>query len=221
MFDFGSWGFSGGIDSGAIGASFDIPTVFGNYFSAQLAMNLTQNKAKIKMSSEVYGLSGETVTINNTNTDRYKDYVTDEQTKVSTPVYTSTTYGLSLDVKGRATSSEEVYVEVSVKHSDATDNTDGAPDTSEKAVKNFIRTRTGKPIVLGGLTSNKIAEAHTKIPGLGDIPIIGNLFKTHNNTYSDSEFVIYIIPFIQKSEEDIQRERIEYIKKIYEYFVKR
>ena len=64
---------------------------------------------------------------------------------------------------------------------------------------------TGKPIVLGGLLSNKETSKNNMIPGLGQIPVLGNAFKTHDNRYDDSEFVIYIIPFIQKSEELIKQ----------------
>ena len=93
------------------------------------------------------------------------------------------------------------------------------PNTSEKSVTNSVRTKTGKPIILGGFISNRENISNNKIPGLGNIPILGNLFQTHNNQYSDTEFIIYVIPFIQKSEEDLRRERKEYVKEIYEYFI--
>ena len=175
------------------------------------------------MSTEVFGLSGETVSITNTQTLQYKDYRTDNDTNEQTPVYSQTTFGLNLEIKGRATSSDEIYLEVSARISDELPGkAEGdAPDTSEKSVKNSIRTKTGKPIILGGLTSQKETSSNKKFPGFAHIPVLGNLFKTHNNSYTDSEFVIYIIPFVQKSIEDIKRERRQYIKKIYEYFVKR
>ncbi len=213
---------TGGIfnNSDMIQAAFDIPTVFGHFFSAHLAFNLKKQKARIQMSSEIYGLSGETVKFTNTKTEQTKDTIVEEDTNTQRPVYTSTTYGLNLDIKGRSTSNDEVYIEVTAKHSDKWGQSEGgAPNTSEKSVKNTVRTKTGKPIILGGFISNREQTINKKIPGLGDIPIIGNLFQTHDNSYSDSEFVIYIIPFIQKSEDDLRRERMEYIKKIYEYFI--
>jgi|GEM_PF-5336239 len=205
-----------------ISANFDIPTVFGHYFSVFLENQLLEEKAKIQMSTEIYGLSGESVTLTNTQTLQYRDTIKDTDSNTETPVYNSTTFGLNLQIKGRATTSEEVFIEVDASISDQIRKQgDGAaPDTSEKSVKNTVRTLSGRPIVLGGLTSQKEDSIHNKIPLLAEIIFFGNLFKTHNNSYNDSEFVIYIIPFIQKTEEDLRREREEYIKKMYNYFVK-
>lgn len=224
FFDFDDWNIDGGIfdTSDLIHATFDIPTVFGHFFSARLAFSLKKNKARIQLSSEIYGLSGETLKFNNTKTEQTKDTIVEADTNTERPVYTATTYGLNIDIKGRATSSDEVYIEVTAKHSDKWGQSEGGiPNTSEKSVTNSVRTKTGKPIILGGFISNREVTSNNKIPGLGNIPIIGNLFQTHNNSYSDGEFIIYIIPFIQKSEEDLKRERRGYIKKIYEYFIER
>lgn len=203
-----------------LNANFDIPTIFGYYFSLNLSYQLTEEKAKIQMATEVYGISGEQVNLTNTQTLQYKDYQTDSN-NVKKPVFGSTTFGLTIDIKGRATSSEEVFLEVSARISDQLPGKQSgeAPDTSEKTVKNSIRTKTGRPIVLGGLTSKKESIKNNKLPGLGDIPYLGEAFKTHKDQFTDSEFVIYIIPFIQKTEEDIKNERTKYIKEMYEKII--
>jgi general secretion pathway protein D len=208
-------------DSDRINANFDIPTVFGSYFSIDFAHKLKQNRAKVQMSTEVFGLSGENVLLTNTQTLQYRDDILDKDTNTSTPVYSSTTFGLTIEIKGRSTANDEIFLEVSAKISDeipGTD-TDNAPDTSEKSVKNAIRTRSGKPIALGGLTSSKESRTNNLIPGLGHIPFIGNAFKTHDNQYSDSEFIIYIIPFIQKTPEDLKKERTGMVADMYNYFI--
>ena len=75
--------------------------------------------------------------------------------------------------------------------------------------------------MLGGLTSKKENIRNNKFPGLGMIPYIGNAFKTHDNSYTDSEFVIYIIPFIQKTDIELKKERLEFVREMYTYFCKR
>ncbi|HOV13252.1 MAG TPA: hypothetical protein PK771_03120 [Spirochaetota bacterium] len=203
-----------------LNANFDIPTIFGYYFSLNLSYQLTEEKAKIQMATEVYGISGEQVNLTNTQTLQYKDYQTDSN-NVKKPVFGSTTFGLTIDIKGRATSSEEVFLEVSARISDQLPGKQSgeAPDTSEKTIKNSIRTKTGRPIVLGGLTSKKESIKNNKLPGLGDIPYLGEAFKTHKDQFTDSEFVIYIIPFIQKTEDDVKKERAKYVKEMYEKFI--
>ncbi len=204
-------------NSDVIGANFDIPTVFGYSFSVFLENQLTEERAKIQMATEVYGISGERVSITNTQTLQYKDDRVDNNGN-RTPVYSSTTFGLNLEITGRATSGDEVFLEVSARISDQIPKSgDGqAPDTSEKTVKNTVRTRTGRPVILGGLISFKENYKNNVFPGLGNIPFLGEAFRTHNNSFSNSEFVIYIIPFIQKTEEEIENEREEIIETIFD-----
>jgi general secretion pathway protein D len=208
-------------NSDQINANFHLPTIFGYYFTVEFAHKLKQNKAKVQMSTEVYGLSGENVVLTNTQTLQYRDDVTDNDTNTTTPIYSSTTFGLTLEIQGRATTDDQIFLEVSAKISDEipSTDTDKAPDTSEKSVKNAIRTKSGKPIALGGLTSSKETQTNKILPGLGHIPYVGNAFKTHDNQYTDSEFVIYIIPFIQKTPEDLKKERLEMVASIYNYFI--
>jgi len=205
-----------------INVNFDIPTVFGVYFSVMLEEQLKESKAKIQMSTEVYGLSSESVTLANTKTIQFADTKKDENGN-DVPFYSATTFGLNLEIKGRATSSDEIFLEVSTKISDEIESQGAGqpPNTSEKSVKNSIRTKSGKPIILGGLTNKKENLQNNVIPGLGHIPYIGNAFKTHNNTYSDSEFVIYIIPFINKTTEDIKNEQNKYVRNLYETFIEK
>ena len=137
-----------------ISVNFDIPTVFGTYFSVMLEEQLNESKAKIQMSTEVYGLSGESVTLANTKTLQFADTKKDENGN-EVPFYNATTFGLNLEIKGRATSSNEIFLEVSTKISDEIEGrgVGQPPNTSEKSVKNSIRSQSGKPIILGGLTS--------------------------------------------------------------------
>jgi len=206
-----------GTQSSLISANFDIPTIFGFSFSVFLEEMLTEDKAKIQMSTEIYGISGEPVSLTNTQTLQYKGEKLNATGGKET-TFGATTFGFNLEIKGRSTYNEEVFIEVNARISDNLGKkVEGEPpDTSEKSIKNLVRTKTGKPIILGGLVNNKETFNNNIIPGLGNIPYIGNLFKTHDNSYSNSEFVIYIIPFVQKSNDDIKKEKEELIQKIYE-----
>lgn len=55
---------------------------------------------------------------------------------------------------------------------------------------------TGEVLVLGGLTSSNLKEVLYKIPILGDIPIIGNLFRSKSKTKSESNLYVFIRPSI-------------------------
>ena len=59
-----------------------------------------------------------------------------------------------------------------------------------------IRAKSGEIVVIGGLMQTIISESESKTPLLGDIPILGNLFKNKRNSEIKKELVILIKPTV-------------------------
>jgi MSHA biogenesis protein MshL len=59
-----------------------------------------------------------------------------------------------------------------------------------------IRARSGEIVVIGGLMQSIISESESKTPLLGDIPILGNLFKSKQSSEIKKELVILIKPTV-------------------------
>lgn len=72
------------------------------------------------------------------------------------------------------------------------------PDTSTRTLSTRINIGTGEVIVLGGLTKSKYGEDLYKVPILGSIPIIGNLFKSRSKEINKTNLYIFIRPSIIK-----------------------
>jgi len=70
------------------------------------------------------------------------------------------------------------------------------PQTSEREVVTSIRVRDGEPFVVGGLFNERHSENTTKIPILGDIPLLGEFFKSKSKTDDRTEVVMVVIPYI-------------------------
>jgi type II secretory pathway component GspD/PulD (secretin) len=70
------------------------------------------------------------------------------------------------------------------------------PPTSERVINTHIRTPSGTPIVIGGLMQKEVSEKIAKTPILGDIPFIGALFRSISNTEENTEFVVYLVPYL-------------------------
>ncbi|MDD5408784.1 MAG: hypothetical protein PHC71_01650, partial [Candidatus Omnitrophica bacterium] len=73
-------------------------------------------------------------------------------------------------------------------------------DPEERSTKSIVRIKDGETVVIGGLIRNDTSETITKLPVLGDIPIIGGLFR-HKNKDKDREreLLVFITPRIVKS----------------------
>jgi len=59
-----------------------------------------------------------------------------------------------------------------------------------------VRVKDGETIVIGGLTQKQIFDTHSKIPLLGDLPLVGGLFRSHKKNESNSELVIFLTPHV-------------------------
>ncbi len=63
-----------------------------------------------------------------------------------------------------------------------------------------VSAQSNQMIVIGGLISKQINKTNTRIPVLGDLPIVGNLFKQNRDSINNKELVIMIKPVILKNE---------------------
>ncbi|MDO7643562.1 MAG: type II secretion system secretin GspD [Reinekea forsetii] len=78
------------------------------------------------------------------------------------------------------------------------ENTAGAVDlvTSKRQVKTEVLVNDGATIVLGGLISDRITEFESRVPVLGHLPIIGNLFKSKSTKKEKTNLLIILRPTI-------------------------
>lgn len=78
----------------------------------------------------------------------------------------------------------------------AAGTTNRIPEIQTREFESIMKVRDGETAVLGGLMQDETAGATDQIPGLGNIPIAGELFKLRSNQSSKSELVIFLRPTI-------------------------
>lgn len=71
-----------------------------------------------------------------------------------------------------------------------------APDTMQKKLSSVVHINSGDTVVLGGLISQESGDGTTKVPGLGNIPVLGYLFKSEKKVLINTELVFIITPRI-------------------------
>jgi general secretion pathway protein D len=70
--------------------------------------------------------------------------------------------------------------------------------TNKRSIKTTVLIEDGGIIVLGGLMSDTVSESEDRVPGLGAIPIIGNLFKSRSGSRMKKNLVVFIRPRIMR-----------------------
>ena len=80
-----------------------------------------------------------------------------------------------------------------------------APETTSRRVETLVRVRNGEPFAVGGLYQENKTRERNRIPVLGYIPLLGDLFTMRNDQHTKSEVAMIVIPYIL----DIPDEKIE------------
>jgi type II secretory pathway component GspD/PulD (secretin) len=213
-----------GTFSNLVNINFDIITEFGYQFALQLNLQIGEDKAKVLADTTLNGISGQDIKFENTTTFRYRDTTIDPET--GRPFYTGVTReitsGLVLNVNGWVSGDGMITMKVNAAVSKQDESgvnasaTTNPPPTSERIVNTQVRTKSGTPIVIGGLLQVEKVENVKKLPILGSIPLIGKLFQDIVIQDNTTEMVIYIVPYVHNGlvqTTDYAKKNSEYLKK--------
>jgi len=87
--------------------------------------------------------------------------------------------------------------------------------TNIRVIENNVIADDGQIIVLGGLIKDDTSDSEEKVRGLGDIPVLGNLFKYRSRQRTKTNLMIFLRPVIVRSKEDsntIASDRYDYMR---------
>lgn len=181
--------------------NFDILSVFGYQFAVDLNAELSLNQARVLADTSLTGLRGERVSLENTDTYRYRDLEIDPATGEAAPTGTTReiTSGLVIHIQGEPVGSDQVdlavEVRVSKRGSDPGGGTNNPPPTSEKIVQTVVRARSGEPAVIGALAQSDRGSSIKGVPLLARIPLVGALFQHRRDNAEEVSLAVYIVPF--------------------------
>ena len=72
------------------------------------------------------------------------------------------------------------------------------PQIRTREIESMLRVQSGDIAVLGGLMEDRMDNKSGRFPGIGDIPLFGEIFTTRNNASTKSELVVILRPTIIK-----------------------
>jgi type IV pilus assembly protein PilQ len=108
---------------------------------------------------------------------------------------------LSLEVTPQITPDNRIILDLDVKKDSVgtivvTSGGVNVPSIDTQEITNQVIVSDGETVVLGGILQTERREDQTKVPWLGDLPVLGNLFKTTTNTNNKDELLIFVTPKI-------------------------
>lgn len=102
--------------------------------------------------------------------------------------------GLKLEVTPQITPEGNIILDVEVNKDSPGEILSGARAINTKRVQTQVLVENGGTVVIGGIFESVESDGETKVPLLGDLPVMGNLFKTRNKTANKSEMLVFITP---------------------------
>ncbi len=140
----------------------------------------------------------------------------------STPTNPFTTFnrtkiGLSLKVKPQISEGDTIKLEIEQDLDGIVAGNAGANDlqTSKRSIKTMVMVDDGRILVLGGLIKEDLTEAETKVPLLGDIPLLGALFRHSATNKVKTNLMVFLRPVISRDIESglrLTQSKYDYIR---------
>lgn len=115
------------------------------------------------------------------------------------------TVGTKLKFKPQINEGDSVLLEIEqeVSSVDSTGSSSSSSSSSSlgptfnvRTIKNAVLVKSGETVVLGGLLDEKVSETISKVPLLGDIPVLGELFKATSTGRDKRNLMVFIRPVI-------------------------
>jgi type IV pilus assembly protein PilQ len=103
---------------------------------------------------------------------------------------------LSLAVTPQVTPDNRVMMDLTVTNDSIGQIIQGNPAIDTKRVTTQVLVKTGETVVLGGVYQQTTSKTANKVPLLGDIPLLGSLFRKDSNSATKRELLIFITPKI-------------------------
>ena len=123
--------------------------------------------------------------------------------------------GLTLKIKPQISEGGTVRLQISqeVSSVDSTTNASGII-TNKRSVDSSVLVNDGQIVVIGGLIQDTVNDGVSKVPGLGDLPLIGSLFRYNTRTRNKTNLMVFLRPTVLRSAEranSLTNDRYDYI----------
>jgi general secretion pathway protein D len=177
-----------------------------NILSTPNLLTLDNEEAKIIIGQNVPFITG--------------SYAQTGNTATATPFQTieRKDVGLTLRIKPQisegGTVKLQIYQEVSSVQDKTINNAAGVV-TNKRSLESSVLADEGQIIVLGGLIQDSVSNGEDKVPLLGDIPVLGSLFRHETRRHTKTNLMVFIRPYVLRAATDsngLTQDRYEYLR---------
>lgn len=168
-----------------------------NIVSTPNLITLDNEEAKIVVGQNVPFITGQ---FTNTGTATTSPFQTIERKDVGVTLRIRPQVG-----EGGAVRMAIYQEQSSVLAQTAAGTSNAGPSTTKRSIESQVVVDDGQILVLGGLIEDRYEESKTKVPLLGDIPVVGALFRSESRERRRSNLMVFLRPIVMRTAEDSNR----------------
>ena len=166
--------------------------------AASLEALVQSGEARIRANPRIAALNGRTAEIGLT-TDQYFVIATSTTDYGQYNTLQAVSSGIKLEMTPYASASGEITVRVKPEVGDVVGKgEDDLPEISRRSASTTVRVSDGETFTIGGLSVQREYSTQKKVPLLGEIPLLGMLFRYEEESMRDNQIVIFVTPHILK-----------------------
>lgn len=162
-----------------------------NILSTPSVVTLDNEEAILSVGEEVPFVTGSFSSISNNNSNS-NPFTTVNREEV----------GVMLKVTPQISKGNAVRLEIEQESSKVKSGEPGLQTTSKSTMQTNVMIQDGELLILGGLIEDQFDNTESKVPLLGDIPLLGRLFRSSSKTDKQSVLMMFIRPTIIRTPED-------------------
>lgn len=190
-------------------------TLTGGNFSAFLNALATDDKFSVLSTPRIFTSNNVEAEINISQRVPFIVSTREDANGNLTFNYSFEDVGIVLNVVPRITSDGTVTLDVTQTANDLQGFTDfNAPIVNQRQAFTTVSVRDGETIVLGGMMRNTVTSRTKKLPILGDIPILGELFRSRSRQDVKTELLVFLTPRVVQSPEQAARLRSDQARQL-------
>jgi general secretion pathway protein D len=180
----------------------------GNILSTPNLLTLDNEEAKIVIGQNVPFVTGQYTNNNSGGNGAVNPFQTIERKDV----------GLTLRVKPQVSESGTVKLQIFQEVSSVAPSSINSPTgliTNKRSIESTVLVEDGGIVVLGGLLQDEYADNEEKVPGLGDVPLLGNLFKSQTRSRKKTNLMVFLRPVVLRdaqSTDSLSMDRYELMR---------
>ena len=163
-----------------------------NILSRPSLLTLDNEEAKIVVGQNVPFVTGQYTNNNNAANGAVNPFQTVERKDV----------GLTLKVKPQINDAGAVKMSIfqEVSSIDTSKKTTDGLITNKRSIESNIVVADGSVVVLGGLLSDTFTDNRQQVPGLGDLPLVGGLFRSESRSRSKTNLLVFLRPVVVRDD---------------------